>query len=538
MKTKLLSYAIILLALTTVAIKLPAADRNMIHTSYVENNFFATALNESFSTPFTTTYTKTNVSVCGCGRDGTITVTPTGNSAYYIYEWTGTDGYSAGNAASVYNLPVGYYNVSITDAYANKVIITGIHIEFAFAVHVTNNGTVSGNCGNSGTVILYGNDGIEPYTYSMNGTSFQCSNTFSGLAPGNYTAYVRDLAGCLSTKAVTVGIADPLSVSPFARNSSTCAADGSIEIYLTGGVPPYVYSLNNITYQANNKFMNLAAGSYTAYVKDSKGCVASKTITVSLNTPVTITTRKINTSTCVNNGAIIVTAGGGEDPYTYSKNGTTFQASNSFFGLASGNYTVTVKDSKNCIASARITISLAPVIVTASAANASSCLINNGKIQLFSTGGFGPFTYSIDGDDYQSSNVFNNLHAGTYTVYVKDSKFCIGMLNGIFVGPSGCTPILSPNTKIVKTSEVNIISTLSLQAFPNPSVTEFTLIPGGFNNNEKIAITVTDLLGRTVYQAEGTGKKLYRFGKDFKVGMYNVQVVQGIKQKNLKLIKE
>ena len=47
-------------------------------------------------------------------------------------------------------------------------------------------------------------------------------------------------------------------------------------------------------------------------------------------------------------GSITAEATGGNPPYTYSINGSPFQASNTFNGLTAGNYTITIKDSNDC----------------------------------------------------------------------------------------------------------------------------------------------------------------------------------------------
>jgi hypothetical protein len=287
----------------------------------------------------------------------------------------------------------------------------------------------------------------------------------------------------------------------------------------------------------------LAAGPYTAYVKDSKDCVGQQAVTVAQGAGLTATTNKINTSTCVNDGVIQVFPSGGVAPYTYSKDGgATYQASNSFNGLGAGNYAIKVKDFKGCTTapnSVNVNIALNPIVVTAFATAATNCATPNGKIQLFRTGGYGPYTYSLDGNTYVASSVFTGLAAGTYDGYVKDSKTCIGVINGIVVGPNCPPTFTSTNTNNVKHVQVASGKTvLTVQAYPNPSVADFTLVLEGYNITDKVSITVTDLLGRKVYQTEGTGKLQYRFGNNFKTGMYNVQVVQGNEKKSLKLVKE
>ena len=394
--------------------------------------------------PLTATYIKTNVSICGNGADGFISVTPSGGTAPYTLSWTGTTGvggvipFTAGNVTMLNGLLIGYYDVDITDADMNTYTITGIHIAYAFAIYVTNSGSISSACGNTGSIILYGNAGVRPYTHSLNGITYQVSNTFINLAAGNYTGYMKDAKGCVSTKAITVTAAAPIVVDPFVISASSCAIDGAVEIYRTGGIPPYTYSINGVTYQTSNSFTGLAGGTViTAWVKDSKGCVGSLPgVTIPQGTGLVVSMLRTNTSTCTKDGTIQFNVTGGIAPYMYSLNNVTFQVGNSFSGLAAGHYFGYVKDSRGCRGSAATTIGLNPIIVTANVYNATGCAANDGMIQVFQTGGKGPYTYSLDGNDYQVSNTFTGLPHGIYSVYVKDAKICIGVLDDIVVGPN------------------------------------------------------------------------------------------------------
>ena len=646
--------------------------------------------------PPTATFTKTMASSCG-GSDGTITVTPTSGTAPYTYSWTSTPSGFTASTAAVTGLSPKDYSVVVTDANACSTSIPDITIWKAFAAVVTNNGGGSSSCGNTGYIILYGSGGVQPFTYSINGTTYQASNTFTGLAAGTYTGYVKDFGGCVSTKAnIVVTGAAPMVVTAYSRPATSCANNGSIELYRTGGVAPYTYSLDNVTYQGSNVFNNLAgaatytgwvkdasgcktslaniavgkaatitvstvktntsacsntgtikitggggvpgysyslnnvtyqngntftglaAGTYNAWVKDSKGCKnvqfsvtvgtnAASNITVTANTnsssscanhgsiqlfrtggtapytyslngtsyqpantfanlasgtytgwikdangctgslagivvaqssPVTVTASHTNTSSCVNDGTIQLNAGGGMGNYTYSLNNITYQAANTFTGLAAGNYSGWVKDSRGCAASVNVMIGQNPIVVTAYAVAAGSCAASNGSIQLFRTGGTGPYTYSLDGNNYQVSNTFTGLSAGTYTGYVKDSKTCVGSLFNVFVGPDCNAPIATNTRTMASAVKVSINNNLFIQAYPNPSAIEFNLVLTGYSK-ETIVIIVTDIMGRKVYQAEANNsKQQYRFGNDLKPGIYIVQVTQGNQKQSIKIIKE
>ena len=503
---------------------------------------------------FAATYVKTNLSVCSGAQDGTITVTPTGGTAPYTYSWTGESGsnhtpFTAGNVSSLTGLNYGFYNVTITDAGGCGVVtLTNIHVEFAYAVYVTNSGSASGSCGNTGSVLLYGNAGVTPYTFALSTGSgaptpapgaFQASNSFTGLAAGPYTGFIKDASGCVSSKNIAVGTIAAVVANPFAVGSSSCNADGTIQVFKSGGVGPYTYSLNGGTYQASNFFSGLAAGPYTANVKDANGCIGSAPVTVNQGVGLTVTASKVNTSICVTDGSIQVNASGGVAPYSYSINGGLYQASNSFSGLGASTYVISVKDAKNCTGSLNVIINLNSIVVTAFATAATSCLSNNGQIQLFRTGGTGPYTYSRDGNTYQASTIFLNLTPGTYNGYVKDTKGCVGVLNGIVVGPNCPAPPTAANSKNGTYVEpVKALAALKVNVYPNPGNAAFTLQLDCYNSKEKVSVKVTDLLGKIVYQIEGTGKQQLRFGSNFLNGIYNVQVIQGTDLKNLKLIKE
>jgi len=64
---------------------------------------------------------------------------------------------------------------------------------------------------------------------------------------------------------------------------NACTNNGSIVASASGGVPPYTYSINNITYQNSPLFSNLVSGSYTLYVLDSN----SNSTNISVNVPQT-----------------------------------------------------------------------------------------------------------------------------------------------------------------------------------------------------------------------------------------------------------
>jgi hypothetical protein len=64
------------------------------------------------------------------------------------------------------------------------------------------------------------------------------------------------------------------------------------------------------------------------------------------------------------------------------------------------------------------------LLLVASIASAQTVLVGN-YIKAKASGGTPPYTYSLDGVIYQSSDTFKFISPNTYTVYIKDSRGCI-----------------------------------------------------------------------------------------------------------------
>jgi SprB repeat len=356
-----------------------------------------------------------------CGQNnGTITAFGSGGAAPLQYSINGNT-FQLSNIFS--GLTPGPYTVTVKDATGCTRTVS-VTIANSAAPTVTATATPAACSNTNGTITATGSGGIAPYQYSINGTVFQASNFFNGLAPGTYTITIKDNTGCTSITTVTVTSTNGPAVTATTVASTCGASSGSITATGSGGVAPYQYSINGTTFQVGNTFAGLAAGNYVVYVRDNAGCTGTVSVVVGAIAGPLITAVAAASSCIVNDGTITATGTGGTAPLEYSINGTVYQPGNVFTGLAPGIYTVYVRDANSCIKTTTVTVANASGLTLSVATISSSCG-NNGIITATATGGAAPLQYSINGTVYQGSNIFSGLAPGTYTVYVKDANNCI-----------------------------------------------------------------------------------------------------------------
>jgi hypothetical protein len=254
----------------------------------------------------------------------------------------------------------------------------------------------------------------------------------------SYSIRVRVTDGSSLTfdKTITISITNvTISVTASATTNVTChgGSNGAITVSsVVGGTANYTYSKDGTNYQVSNIFGSLTAGSYTIYAKDSYGEVGSTPVTVTEPTIISFTATGTN-PTCYggSDGSITLSSvTGGVSPYTYSIDGTNYQAGTTFSNLSSGIYTTYTKDSSGCVRTNTTGLNRTQVGATYTQTNVTCNGGDNGNIVVSSPSGGqgGPYSTKINaGGTYQvltTSRTYSSLTAGTYTLYVKDSAGC------------------------------------------------------------------------------------------------------------------
>ena len=430
-------------------------------------------------------------------NNGTITANGSGGAAPLEYSINGTV-YVSSNVFT--GLTPGNYSVYVRDA--NKCF-SSITVTIAnTSLPKVTAYTIAASCNNNdGTLVAEATGGQAPYTFSINGSAYQSSSSFSDLPAGFYTVYLKDARGCISTTGITITNATGPLVTPVAVAATCGNASGNITVTVSGGTAPYQYSKDGINFQAGNIFTGLLPGTYPITVKDANGCSNTKAIAVAnINGPQTPVVTFIHAACGAANGTITGNATGGVAPLQYSIDGTNYQAGNSFTNLPAGAYTFYVKDANGCTANVLLTLQNLSGPSLTVAASGASCGQGDGSVTATVIGGTLPLTYSRDGVSFQPGNIFTGLSAGPYTITVKDARGCtasttitvttIGTsVTPTFapVGPVCAGTLLSP----LPTTSLNGISGTWSPALNNTTTTTYTFTPAAGQCAASTTLTVT-----------------------------------------------
>jgi gliding motility-associated-like protein len=144
------------------------------------------------------------------GSDGAITIHPSYTQGSPPYSFSMDDG--PFQTDSVFSgLIAGRHTAVMKDQ-------AGVINTFGFSLYSTCMSVTAGArtpCeGEVDSVVVLAFMGKPPYAYSLDGITFQLSDVFGGVAPGNYTVTVKDAAGVTQTTSLTApAISDTLSVT-------------------------------------------------------------------------------------------------------------------------------------------------------------------------------------------------------------------------------------------------------------------------------------------------------------------------------------
>lgn len=225
---------------------------------------------------------------------------------------------------------------------------------------------------------------------------------------------------------------DAVSTTPVTCNGDT---NGSASIVASGGYGAVTYQLDGGNVLAVSNFNNLAGGMHTILVTDSEGCTAELDFEVPEPDDVTVAISLEQPILCNGAGNAIINGNGaggtGEIMYDLSAGLANPQADGSFEGLGVGTYTIFAIDENGCTGQStplNVSQPLAIQVNITSEVDASCSDSQDGLIVTQSFGGTGTLTFSVDGENFQSSNIFN-VGPGDYVVTAMDVNGCIDLSN-------------------------------------------------------------------------------------------------------------
>jgi hypothetical protein len=312
-------------------------------------------------------------------------------------------------------------------------------------------------------------DDATVMTYPLTGYSFPSFSIVSGdihitdcgannlqVTPGVYKILytVNNDKGAISNLATcSLTILSDKFTSSFVAYTSGCwgdVASQSVTFSLDLGIPPYSYSLDNVTYTGFSgcalyqPIVSLYVptnDNVNVYLKDVAGTILSYSLDTQLF-PIVPNSSYLDTCLNQSTGWISASATGGNPTNALSASIQSGSYNSGYFplvggsyvftGLNSGSYTVTWKDNNNC------TTSSTEVITTPSPINISLQSVEadcpggtgqpNGGIAVSVTGGSGLYNYrwttnsGVSFVSYVEDPV--GLSAGNYELYVSDSTGC------------------------------------------------------------------------------------------------------------------
>ncbi len=284
---------------------------------------------------------------CFGKSDGAISLDVSGGVQPYFYQWT-----NGAVEKDIRLVPGGAYTVNVKDANGcTRNLSTTLAEPAQLVIDLSVLSDVACLGDKNGSILANVTGGTVPYRYTWKNADLQLSNTsnlVSGLPAGVYALAVKDNNNCIADNNIEITAPQFLLESSVTKTDPTCSykTDGTAQVNVTGGTAPYLVSWSN---GANGAAAaDLAAGTYTITVQDSKNCITiNKTVIVAPAALVVVPTVKDISCAEQQDGEIHTAVSKGTPPYTYLW--STGSSAPDITDLAEGTYTITVTDQKGCV---------------------------------------------------------------------------------------------------------------------------------------------------------------------------------------------
>ncbi|TND05129.1 MAG: PKD domain-containing protein [Bacteroidetes bacterium] len=423
--------------------------------------FVGSSFNDAFGffvsgpNPLGGNYTNVNIATIPNGtpvsintvNNGTSNTGPCTNCAFYIDNTNGpTIQYNGLTTVLTVNLALTpcqtyHFKIAIADA-GDCSLDSGVFVDYlscSTSLQLTP-AAVPASCNMcDGVASVTASGGTPPYNYQWlpsGGNSSQATN----LCPGTYSVIVSDNTGCgpSDTATVTVTSGNGLSITS-AQTDASCngACDGSANVTLNGGTPPFTFGWLP-SGGTNANATGLCAGTYTCSISDGTGCTSTQTFTITEPPAVTLA-MSANVNICNGqNATISATPAGGTGPYVVSwSGGLPNGTSNTVTPASTTTYTATATDANGCTISQTVSVTVDPAPVPNFTLSAPGCAPWAFNLANTSTGAT---TYTWDfGDPLSGANNTSTLQNPSH-LYLLPGSYNITL---IAASPGGCADTIT-----------------------------------------------------------------------------------------------
>ncbi len=407
---------------------------------------------------------------CNSGNDGEITLTPSGGTPGYTYNWSGNAGVQSGATGIATGLSTGTYTATVTDGNACIVTVSQAvgeptPIDANISINLINGADVSctGGTDGSATATPSGGTAGTGYSYLWSTTPNQTTATATGLFAGPiFKLTVTDGNACATVETINLTNPPILTLtgsvsSNFNGEDVSCSGstDGEGIAALSGGTvgSGYTYTWNTAPIQNTATVTGLGNGSYRVTATDGNGCQLIETINISDPNQLAIVA-----STSISYNGEDVSCSGATDgavqttitqtgtfgtgySYIWSNGSTTANIS----GVTAASYSDTVTDGNGCTAAATYTLTEPSAITISTSITSSygaggfetSCSYSSdGAAIAAGSGGTVTTGYSYSWSNTETTAATSaNLSPGAHSVTVTDNNGCSSSTN-ITVSPA------------------------------------------------------------------------------------------------------
>lgn len=300
--------------------------------------------------------------------DGEVTVTVSGGTGPYYYSAsTGQINVSFSSSQTFQNIGSGLFSVKVTDA-ALCSATGSISVLTPNGFSIVTIDTINADCGDNGKIKITLIGGQKPFTYTLvnsNGdTQTQVTNSsvwqFVNLAADIYTLTISDNGSCVYTNTYVISTTSPFTLSASTTGTTCNLQNGSVEISISGGTPPYTVNIGSelqIIQTSAVTFNNLFSGVYVAEIDDAvPGCVQIINFVIDPSNDVDFLLQGTDANNG-NDGTLSAYITNGTPPFTLLwSNNVNGQTGYYLSNLSAGTYSLQVTDSEGCVKSRSVTI--------------------------------------------------------------------------------------------------------------------------------------------------------------------------------------